>query len=176
MINVEKTDNRSNIIITVVMSIITIALMLYPNQYSNTNSERAVRATVVRVDNTNVEQYGIAKVGQQSVDVIIKNGKYKGSEVSGVNYLIGKMELDTVYDEGNTALVTPYIVDNGIKNVTLVGIYRLNYELILLVIFALSLLLYAGWIGAKALVSFLFSGAMIWKIILAIQRLVWVNK
>ena len=166
MINVSRSNNRSNIIITVVMSIITVALMLYPNQYSTTSRERAVRAQVVRVDNTNVEQYGIAKVGQQSVDVIIKNGKYKGSEVSGVNYLIGKMELDTVYDEGNTALVTPYVVDNEINNVTLVGIYRLNYELILLAIFALSLLLYAGWIGAKALVSFLFSGAMIWKIIL----------
>jgi uncharacterized membrane protein len=160
------TGKRSNILITVVMSIIIIALMLYPNQYSTTNKEKALRAEVVRVDNTNVEQYGMAKVGQQSVEVLIKNGKYKGSKVSGVNYLIGKMELDTVYDEGNTALVTPYVVDGNINSVTLVGIYRLNYELILLVIFALSLLLYAGWIGAKALVSFLFSGVMIWKILL----------
>jgi uncharacterized membrane protein len=160
------TGKRSNILITVVMSIIIIALMLYPNQYSTTNKEKALRTEVVRVDNTNVEQYGMAKVGQQSVEVLIKNGKYKGSKVSGVNYLIGKMELDTVYDEGNTALVTPYVVDGNINSVTLVGIYRLNYELILLVIFALSLLLYAGWIGAKALVSFLFSGVMIWKILL----------
>lgn len=160
------TNNRSNILITLVMSIIIVALMLLPNQFSKTDSPKAVKAEVISVDNTNVEQYGMAKVGQQSVKVQIKNGKYKDSEVSGVNYLIGKMELDTIYDEGNIALVTPYVVDNSIKNVTLVGIYRLNYELALLVIFALSLLLYAGWIGAKALVSFLFSGVIIWKILL----------
>lgn len=158
--------NRSNIIITMVMSILTIVLLLYPNQYSKVNIEKAVRAQVVRVDNTNVEQYGMAKVGQQGVVVNIKSGKYKGTEVYGVNFLIGKMELDTVYEEGNIALVTPYIIDDIIDSVTLVGIYRLNYELILLAIFALSLLLYAGWIGAKALLSFLFSGAMIWKILL----------
>ena len=167
MKNVLKSnENRSNILITGVMILIIIALMLYPNRYSKTINEKAIKAEVVSVDNTNVEQYGIAKVGQQSVIVEIKNGRFKGSKVNGVNYLIGKMELDTVYEEGNTVLATPYIVDNKINSVTIVGIYRLNYELILLAIFALSLLLYAGWIGAKALVSFLFSGIIIWKILL----------
>lgn len=161
-----KKDIKSNMIITIVMSIITILILLLPNQFSTQNKNKAYKARVVSVDNTNLEQYGIAKVGQQSVLVEILNGEYKGEEVSGVNFLMGKMELDTVYQEDNIVLVTPYLIDNSLKSVTLIGIYRLNFELILLLIFASSLLLYAGWIGAKALISFIFSGVMIWKILL----------
>ncbi|OJF75838.1 MAG: hypothetical protein BKP49_10275 [Treponema sp. CETP13] len=159
-------NNKKNIIATIVLFIITCFLAFIPNQFSLSRNQKAYKVRVINVDNTNLEQYGIAKVGQQSFTVEFLTGPDKGRKVSGVNYLMGKMELDTVYKTGDTALATPFIQEGIATNATLIGIYRLNYEFIVLLIFALALLLYAGWIGAKALVSFLFSGMMIWKIML----------
>lgn len=159
-------NNKKNMIATIILFIITCFLAFIPNQISLSRNQKAYKAKVVSVDNTNLEQYGISKVGQQSFIVEFLRGPDKGIKVSGVNYLMGKMELDTVYKKGDIALATPFIQKGIVTNATLVGIYRLNYEFIVLFIFALALLLYAGWIGAKALVSFLFSGMMIWKIML----------
>jgi uncharacterized membrane protein len=161
-----KNSNRKNIIVILVLFVATCLLAFIPNQFSHSSKNKAYKVRVLSVDNTNLEQYGISKVGQQAVRVVFLNGPYKGIIVSGVNYLMGKMELDTVYKKNSVALATPYIVDEQVKNVTLVGIYRLNYELLVLLIFAFALLLYAGWTGAKALVSFLFSGMMIWNVLL----------
>jgi uncharacterized membrane protein len=44
--------------------------------------------------------------------------------------------------------------------------YRLGLELILLGLFSLALLLFGGWTGAKALLSFVFSGLMIWRVLI----------
>ncbi|MBN2589862.1 MAG: YibE/F family protein, partial [Sedimentisphaerales bacterium] len=46
------------------------------------------------------------------------------------------------------------------------GKYRINLELLLLAMFAVLLLLVAGWTGLKAMLSFIFSAMMIWKIML----------
>ncbi|MFW6224580.1 MAG: YibE/F family protein, partial [Bacteroidota bacterium] len=45
-------------------------------------------------------------------------------------------------------------------------IYRLNVELVLFLIFALFLFCFAGWTGAKALLSFLFTALTIWKLLI----------
>ena len=47
-----------------------------------------------------------------------------------------------------------------------VDVYRINIELILLALFVLLLLVYAGWTGVKAVFSFLFTGVLIWKVLL----------
>jgi len=158
--------NKKITITILVLFVTTCILALIPNQFSLSQNKKAYKVKVVTVDNTNLEQYGIAKVGQQAIFVEFLNGPFKKNIVSGVNYLTGKMELDTVYKKGDIALATPYIQNGMVINATLVGIYRLNYELLVFLIFAFALLLYAGWIGAKALISFVFSGMMIWKILL----------
>lgn len=47
--------------------------------------------------------------------------------------------------------------------------YRLGTEIFLLGLFALLLLVFGGWAGLKALLSFLFSALMIWKVLVPLM-------
>ncbi len=151
---------------SILLSIITIVIAFIPSKFNNTQSPKAYKAKVICVDNSNLEQYGIAKVGSQSLELEILNGKYKGEKVGGTNLLMGKMELDSVYQEGMKVLVTPYLKNNKIESVNVLGKYRINIEIFLIVFFGAFLLIFAGWTGFKALISFCFSGVMIFKVLL----------
>ena len=43
--------------------------------------------------------------------------------------------------------------------------YRLDLELLLLILFAAALILFGGWTGLKAMLSFVFSALMLWKVL-----------
>jgi len=151
---------------SIFLTILTLLIAFIPNSFNSTQPQKTYKAKVVSVDNTNLEQYGISKVGSQSLKVELLNGEYKGQIVKGVNYLMGKMELDSVYENDMKVLVKPYIVDNKINSVTLLGYYRIDIEIILMIIFGAFLICFAGWTGFKALISFCFSAVMIFKILL----------
>lgn len=159
-------DNNLSKKFSILLCIITVILVFIPSRFNSAQSPKAYKAEVVSVDNLNLEQYGIAKVGNQSIEVKILNGPYKNQIVKGVNHLMGKMELDTVYEKDMKVLITPYVVENNLKSVTLVGVYRINIEIMLMVIFGTFLLIFAGWTGFKALISFCFSALMIFKVLL----------
>ncbi len=151
---------------SIFLTILTLIIAFIPNSFNSTQPLKTYKAKVVSVDNTNLEQYGISKVGSQSLKVELLNGEYKGQIVKGVNYLMGKMELDSVYENDMKVLVKPYIVDNKINSVTLLGNYRIDIEIILMILFGTFLICFAGWTGFKALISFCFSAVMIFKILL----------
>ncbi len=151
---------------SIFLTILTLIIAFIPNSFNSTQPLKTYKAKVVSVDNTNLEQYGISKVGSQSLKVKLLNGEYKGQIVKGVNYLMGKMELDSVYENDMKVLVKPYIVDNKINSVTLLGNYRIDIEIILMILFGTFLICFAGWTGFKALISFCFSAVMIFKILL----------
>lgn len=167
-LNIEK--KRRNIIFTIILLIITLIIFLLPSSIFNPNLKKsntpAYKAAVLDVDNSRVEQYGIVKVGQQGLTLKILDGEYKNTELKGTNRLLGKMELDTIYQEGDKVLATVFIKNGEPTSATAVGIYRLDKELLLLLLFALFLVGFAGITGLKALLSFLFSALLIWKIML----------
>jgi uncharacterized membrane protein len=67
---------------------------------------------------------------------------------------------------GDTALVVLSLNEEGqITFVNPQAHYRLGLEVFLLGLFALVLILFGGWTGAKALLSFLFAGLMLWKVL-----------
>ncbi len=150
--------------------IFLIILLLLPTGFEeliDTNAER-VRARVVSTDNSEVQQLGIVKVGTQIVTVELLSGRFKGTHTAGVNELIGSMELDTLFAPGDTALVTLDLAMDGHKIIAtnVIDHYRLNIEVILFLLFFLFLLLYAGWTGLKAFLSFIITAAAIWKLLL----------
>ena len=160
----DKNLNRN---FTLVLFVLTIIIIFIPSpRFNSTQSPVAYKARVINVDNTRLEQYGIAKVGSQSVEVEMLNGPYKNKIISGHNLLMGKMELDTVYTIGDKALVTVFEVNGEDESVTLLGYYRISAEIWLLSLFAGFLVFFAGWIGFKALISFCFSAVMIVKVLL----------
>ena len=168
MLIAEKKTGK-DILFTAVITLLTLITLLLPNGFKDrqrTNILHA-RGEVIAVDNRELEQYGIVKTGNQGVTLRILNGKFKGTVTESNNMLIGKLELDKMFAPGDIALVT---IDTdrkgGFVYANPVDHYRIRIELVLLALFAAILLFYAGWTGAKALLSFLFTGAAIWKLLL----------
>ncbi len=124
------------------------------------------KARVLSVDNSNIITIGLLKKGEQHVRLRILNGPYKGREFSGTNIIRANMELDKVFEPGDLALAAiPYGVDESFT-VVAQDHYRIGYALLLFGLFALLLLVFAGITGFNALLSFVFSCLVIWKLVI----------
>ncbi len=145
-----------------------LILFLIPTGFEDRLPDNALQAKgrIVRVDNTDVRRHGIIRTGTQDLTIEILNGRFKGRRVNAVNNLLGKLELDKIFAQGDLALITLNLDGDEISWVNATNHYRVNIELFLLLFFALLLVVYAGFTGAKALLSFLFAGLMIWKLLI----------
>ena len=125
-----------------------------------------VKAVVTAVDNAEVQQHGMVKTGDQIVTLRLEQGRFKGRTVEGNNPLLGMMDRDKLFAPGDRALVVLSLDPSGqIAFVNPQAHYRLDLELMLLALFAAALILFGGWTGLKALLSFVFSAMMIWKVL-----------
>lgn len=161
---------RRDRLFVLVVGLLTFAALWIPTGFERP-ADRAsaiVRARVVSVDNGSVMQYGFIREGAQLVRVRILSGRFRGREVEGSNTLIGKLELDKVFSPGDTALVVLDLdpATGGIRYANLMDHYRLHAEILLFVLFAAALIAFAGWTGAKAFLSFVFSVVLVWKILI----------
>lgn len=169
MLKINKTD-RQNIILTAALAFLTIAVFFIPIHFGSPTIEKTIRAKakIIEVDNSTIEQCGIVKTGDQGLTFKIMNGPFKGTVLQGNNLLMGKMDIDKLFEIGDKALVTLYVDDNVEKILSnqVVDHYRTNLELFLLFLFTALLIGFAGWTGVKALISFVFTAAAIWKILI----------
>ena len=157
---------------TVLMMLIGIlligVLMALPTGYEDAliyqDTERAV-CEVVAVDNSAVMESGLIQSGEQSCQLQVCNGIFKGKEIEGVNFLSGSLEKDKVYEVGDKALVTISYEGDTIKSAVMSDHYRLGKEGILLLAFAVLLILVAGKNGFFAIFSFVITILTIWKIL-----------
>jgi uncharacterized membrane protein len=168
MKSASNPEFKRDTILIVIFSFLTLALYFVPTGFEARLPKNSVRCRgrIIAVDNSNILQTGIVKQGEQALTVTLLDGPYAETEVRATNLLIGKMELDTFFAEGDIALIVLSLKDNEIYLATAQDHYRLNTELILLLCFAALLLIFAGLTGAKALLSFIFTGMMIWKIMI----------
>jgi uncharacterized membrane protein len=159
---------KRDALLVLVFSILTILLYFVPTGFEERVAQNAVRCRgrVIEVDNSDVLQTGIVRMGVQKLEVTLLNGPYAGTDVTAENRIIGKMELDKVFAEGDIALMVLSLKDGDIYFANAQDHYRLTTELILLLCFAALLVIFAGFAGAKALLSFLFAALMIWKIMI----------
>ena len=167
MVRFRRLFNRDNIFVLIITAVI-IGLILMPTGFEERfpRSAERVRGLVLEVDNSGVQQFGIVKSGAQGLRVKILEGPFEGLKVNATNTLLGTMELDKFFKVGDIALVILDVKGNVIVAATAFDHYRLNIELILFVLFALFLVLFAGWTGAKTLLSFIFTATMLWKVLL----------
>jgi uncharacterized membrane protein len=121
---------------------------------------------VLNVDNSQLEQHGLILSGSQGVEVEILKGRWKGHVIRTGNHFLGKMELDRVFEVGDHALLN--ISSNGevITWANTYDHYRLRIELILMLIFSAFLLVYGGFFGVQAILSFIFTALMLWKVLI----------
>jgi len=164
---VNKTNRKEALFVILFVCILAVLAVL-PTGYEKQiyfHSE-GVKAQVLDVDNSGTYSNGLIKQGAQNCTILIKSGKYKGTETRGVNLYTGKLEFDKVFTPGDTAWVLLDLDTEGkIINANMIDHYRINVELLLIALFALCLILFSGFTGVRTLLSFAFALLAIWKIL-----------
>lgn len=164
---ISKMYNR-NVLLVCFFAVLIVGLYLMPSEYDSRISENAERvcAEVLSVDNSEVHRFGMVKTGPQLVELEILEGRFKGEVVKGQNELLGQMDKDKLFRQGDTAFVVLSLDRDGeILYANPQDHYRIDTELWLLGLFALLLIVFGGWTGTKALLSFVFTALVIWKIL-----------
>lgn len=163
-----KDIHRRNTIPIVVTLIAIIILLYMPNKFPAKiydNTER-VAAKVLSTDESFIVNNGLIKVGDQLCNIEILQGKFKGKTTSGTNRLSGSLEQDKLFKVGDKILVTLDYTGNEIRVATLVDHYRINYEILLIGIFIIVLVSFAGIVGIKSILSFIFTVLAMWKVLI----------
>jgi uncharacterized membrane protein len=160
-----------NIVFVCIVFTAIVILLLIPTGFGQTNNGQNVVRTVgivTATDESGVIQHALIKTGDQGVTVEITRGRFKGTTVQANNILIGKLELDKYFRPGDKVLVGLQLDNTGeeIVYANVIDKYRINIELFLFALFVVFLIVYAGWTGLKAVLSFAFTGVMIWKVII----------
>ena len=122
-------------------------------------------ARVLSVDDSAIIDTGLVRSGEQRCQLEILDGMFQGQTVSGVNMLNGSLEQDKVFQPGDKALVVVSHDGDTITNVTMSDHYRLNWELVMAVGFAIFLILFAGPTGVRAIASFVLTVLTLWKVL-----------
>ena len=144
-------------------------LLLWPNRFENEYYRlyQNCRARVVEVDDRGIKTVGVVAYGEQVCQVEILEGDQRGRVIWAVNALTGSLETDKLFAPGDTALVMIGVDEMaGIFKATMIDHYRLHYEAILALAFVGLLIAVAGWIGVRAVLSFVFTVLCIFKVLI----------
>lgn len=146
-----------------------LILMFIPTGYENAEIyTEAVRCKVevLSTDESAIYASGLIQSGEQTCELEIINGRFKGEKLTGVNMLSGSLESDKIYEVGDRALAVISMDSEGNPTkVTMSDYYRLDKEMILAAIFTVFLILIAGMNGFRAIFSFVITVLTIWKIL-----------
>jgi len=129
-------------------------------------STMEVRARVMAVDDSEVHTSGLSHIGFQTLGIEILNTPFKGVKTQATNSLNGQIDLENLYRVNDTIIAAVIMDKDGeIEHVKAIDLYRQNSLLALFIVFTIALLLYAGAVGVKALLSFILSIFIIWEIL-----------
>lgn len=130
-------------------------------------------ALVLSTDESSVIDTGLVRSGEQRCQVKILSGSFQGQVTEGRNMLNGSLEQDKLFSTGDKALVRINFLDGEILNVSMIDHYRAPWELLLAALFILLLVVFAGWTGLRAVLSFILSVLMIWKVLVPLYLKGW---
>ena len=162
---------KANKLFVITISLACFVLALLPTGFENpslTNSTQRVKAKVLSVDNDDLQSYSVVTVGTQELVLKILSGNFKGDTIRAQNVLMGQMKIDKVFKPQDRVLAVLMLDESDLKIISARAddIYRINLELLLFALFAMFLVFFAGWIGFKALISFVFTALTFWKILI----------
>lgn len=157
-------------LLPVLLALLLLVLLIFlPTGYEGAltyqGAER-VRALVLETDESNIVDTGLVRTGEQRCRIRITGGKFAGQETEAVNRLNGSMAQDKLFAAGEYAFVAASYQGEQITNVTMIDHYRLDKEAILAGLFLLLLVLFAGKTGLRAILSFVVTILMMWKILI----------
>lgn len=156
--------------------LLIVVLMLLPTGYEDAvQYQEADRcsALVVSVDNSTIIDTGLVRSGEQRCTLELLGGRFKGQTTVGVNMLNGSVEQDKLFSPGDKALVVVSFSEDGITNVTMIDHDRMGVEALLALLFAALLILFAGRTGIRAILSFVLTILMLWKVLVPLYLKGW---
>jgi uncharacterized membrane protein len=163
-----KESGKDTVFIAVA-GILTILALLIPTGFEGSGVyANAVRAKVkvVAVNNERLKIIGPVRQGEQQLEVVILSKPFKGQIHYTSNNMIGKMELDKVFVKGNIAFAVLNLTeDDEIANVQIIDHYRTDKTIFLGIIFIAAMIIIMGWMGFKILITFVFSAAMLVRVL-----------
>lgn len=164
-------NSKANIIFIAVITLLSVGLLFIPTGFENralTENILYEKAEIVDVDNSYLSSFSIVTTGTQEVTLKIKSGPFKGTLITSENTLIGQKKIDKIFEQGDRVLAVLQLNSN---RSTIVGAraydyYRHDIILVLLGLFTLFLFAFAKTTGLKAILSFLFTALVFWKMLL----------
>lgn len=148
--------------------ILLIILLCIPTGYENAltykNADR-VDALVISTDESDIVDTGLVRSGEQRCLVRILSGSFKDTEIYAVNRLNGSLAEDKLFSPGDHAFVVVSHAAGEITTVYMTDHFRLDKEMILAGLFLLLLLLFARGTGLRAILSFVDTVLLLWKVL-----------
>ena len=132
------------------------------------DANRARVARVLSVDNADLDVHGLLEFGTPHLTVSVDGVVYRAE-----NEMRAQMELDKKFAPGDKVLVV--FPPRAGKDALLVARdhWRLGWGVVFLSAFALFLCAFGGWVGVKALFSFLFGCLVLWKLLVPLVLAGW---
>lgn len=137
-------------------------------------SGEKVPARVLTVDNRFVTAQGLLAYGHQELVVEVLRGSHAGQRFAAENRLRAQIDLDKMYHPGDIALVG--ILQGSVPGRSTVNaqeFFTVGHALWLFAAFALILVAFGGLTGLKALISFIFSCQVIWRLVIPLCLRGW---
>lgn len=159
-------SSRRELILPGVFALICLGLWFVDPAPRHPGVGSKEKARVISVDNSDVRDYGLVKQGSQRLEVVVLSGEFRGKRFPAANELRAQLELDKSFVPGDTVLVgIMHGAQPGVTVINAQDYYRLGNTAWLFGIFALLLLGFGGFVGLNALLSFVFSCLVIWKVV-----------
>ncbi|MFI3332801.1 MAG: YibE/F family protein [Rikenellaceae bacterium] len=162
---------RRGLYFTIIVAIASIVLLSIPTGYENRELTQNIlydKAKVLEVDNSDLSEISVVRLGTQQLMLRVLSGPFKGDTIAANNPLLGDKRRDKIFEVGDRVLSISR-VDNSHSHIIesrAEEYYRQDLEIVLCVIFVIALTLFAGATGAKAALSFLFTALAFWKLLL----------
>lgn len=166
---------RYNAPVWVCLALIALLLVL-PTGFEGNRvfQESDIRpALVLSTDESTVIDTGLVRSGEQRCQLEVLSGPFRGKRAEGRNMLNGSLEQDKLFAPGDKALVRINYQNGEILNISMIDHYRAPWELLLAALFILLLVAFAGWTGLRAVLSFILSVLMIWKVLVPLYLKGW---
>lgn len=161
----EKLSEYSPVLVGLLLMII---LLVIPTGHEGAviykGAERTT-ARVLSVNNDSVVDAGLIRTSDQICTLEVEDGTYKGRIVEGQNPLVGSMEKDKFFKEGDRALIYISFKGDEIVSVSMIDHYRLDLAAILVFAFIAVLVAFAGKAGVRAVLAFIVTILAIWKLL-----------
>lgn len=143
-------------------------LLLIPTGFEDAAIYQSADRVTARVLSTNEDRVvdtGLVRSGEQVCTLEILGGRFRQQITQGVNMLTGSLEQDKLFAPGDEALVVVSYQGDTILSVTMIDHNRFPAEAVLALAFVALLILFAGKTGIRAILSFILSILMLWKVL-----------